>query len=1000
MGLGVRAWHRLLALLLAAASPVLLSARDAPPGFDGFIHRAWTSEDGVPDFVQALAQTPDGYVWLGTYEGLFRFDGVSFEPVAAAPGHPPGAIPVSAIAVTRRGQLWVGYAGGAGVEAMRGGRLVRMHMPDPPGEVTGIHEGQDGAIWVVGGRGRRALKRFSQGRWELIDARRGVPDTEHVASLLVARDGVVWVAMQRRLLFLQPGAARFEATPMRIAEGASMAQDARGRIWLTDQSGTRMLPDYPAGARRAADARVYPPVADIRYTALMAEPGGALWGTTYTGGIFRIPAPGAGAAAPPPVFRTEHGLTSNQAMALLRDREGSIWVASEAGLDQFRPANLVALASPPRSSPTGYLTATDRSGTTWFIARDRLYRVDREAGPVAVAGDVRGARALCADPGGGVWAGLPGRMVRLREGRAVETRRLPEGEVFGCGVDGRGQLWVARFGRGIGIAGRDGWRDVPVPGPERRRPQDVVIDRKGRPVVILDRRAVMRVEDGRTRLWTGEAIGVAGITVVHDSAGGLIIGGGTGLARWNGRGFERLSIDQHPWLRGVRGIVQTAGGTTWMVNNRGVIRIATAELDRAFRAPRTAIAHALFDEQDGFASRTQGADGLQLTQGGDGRLWVLTRQGVLRIDPARLRRNATAPLVTIRAVTADGVRHVDPVALTLPAGTNRLAVDYSGLSLAEPGRVRFRVRLVGIDRDWIDPGARRQAFYTNIGPGRYRFEVMAANNDGVWNPQPASVALTIPPTFVQTPLFALLCLIAAAALLTLLFRLRLRALARGIRAQMAERMRERERIARELHDTLLQSVQALILKLHLVAEELPKRGAPRRAIEESLDRAEEVLAEGRDRVRDLRAPAGDAQALDQTLLDIARKQGFGPEVQMSAASEGQPRRLDPIVFSEVSRLASEALFNIRKHAGARTVAIHVGWRAQSLVVGIRDDGVGIPPEILRSGQREGHFGLPSMRERAHRIGGELVVDSAPGGGTDVTLIVPAAIAYARGGNDD
>ncbi len=996
----MQAWHRLLALLLAVASPVLLAARDAPPGFDGYIHRAWTSDDGVPDFVQALAQTPDGYLWLGTYEGLFRFDGVSFEAIPAAPGHPRGAIPVSAVAVTRRGQLWVGYAGGAGVEAMRGGRLVRMHMPDPPGEVTGIHEGADGAIWVVGGRGRRALKRFAQGRWELIDARRGIPDNEHVASLMVARDGVVWVAMQTRLLFLRPGAARFEATPLRIAAGASMAQDARGRIWLADQSGTRMLADYPAGAARAADPRVYPPVADIRYTSLLAEPGGALWGTTYTGGIFRIATPGAGPVAQPPSFRTDHGLTSNQAMAVLRDREGSIWIASEAGLDQFRPANLVALASPPRSSPTGYLTATDAGGTTWFIARDRLYRVDRDAEPVAVAGDVAGARALCADPGGGVWLDRPGRMVRLREGRAVEMRQIPVNEVFGCGVDGRGQLWVARFGRGIGIASATGWRDVPVPGPERRRPQDVVIDRQGRAVIILDRRAVMRIEDGRTRLWTNDAIGVAGITVVYDSVGGLIIGGGTGLARWNGRGFDRISIDQHPWLRGVRGIVQSAGGTTWLVNNRGVIRIASAELDRAFRQPRTPIAHALFDEQDGFVSRTQGADGLQLTQGGDGRLWVLTRQGVIRIDPAKLRRNTTPPLVTIRAVTADGVRHVDPVALDLPAGTSRLAIDYSGLSMAEPGRVRFRVRLTGVDRDWTDPGARRQAFYTNLGPGRYRFEVMAANNDGVWNPVPASVALTIPPTFIQTPLFALLCLIAVAGVATLLFRLRLRALTQRIRARMAERMRERERIARELHDTLIQSVQALILRLHLVAEELPVGGDPRRSIEDALDRAEEVLAEGRDRVSELRAPAGGEGDLDQQLLDMARKLGFGSGVELSAASEGQPRRLDPIVFSEVSRIANEALFNIWKHADARAVAIHLGWRAQSLLVRIRDDGAGIPPEVLRSGKREGHFGLPSMRERAHRIGGELMIDSAPGRGTDVTLIVPAAIAYARGGEDD
>ncbi|WP_404334797.1 two-component regulator propeller domain-containing protein [Sphingomonas sp. MMS12-HWE2-04] len=978
-------------LPLCIAQPAAANAL----GSDGFTHSGWTSKDGIPGMLQALAQTPDGYLWLGTYEGLYRFDGVSFEHVPPAPGHPAGAIPVSAVFVARNGDLWVGYAGGAGAEIYRHGALVRAGMPNAPGEITEFREDADGAIWAVGGRTRRMLKRYSHGQWQAIDARWGVPDDEPVSSLFAARDGTLWLAAKTRLLYLRRGATRFEDSGRRIRDGASMAQDAAGDLWISDPSGTWMLPDYPRGQRTAHNTVFYPAAPTVRRTMILFDRAGNLWGSTYTGGVFRIPQPGRSAPDAVVRYASSDGLTSNQAVAMLRDREGNIWAATEVGLDQFRRANVVQVPLPPKTTATGYLIAADQRGNVYIASGATLYRVPPGGDPVPILAGLDEPRALCRGRGDALWLVELGSVLRLEQGRITARLPLPDaGPTTGCGEDGAGRLWLARLD--LGVLRRDGdrWQRIALPAAAGRA-QDVTIDAAGNPVLVLDRRALMRIEGSEGRLWSNAAIGVAGLTLVRGMPEGLYVAGGTGLARWNGKGFARLSIADHPWLRGIRGMVHTPRGETWMINNKGILRVTTADLDRAFADPHRPLAHDLFGEQDGLTSRTQGSDGAQMAMGGDGRLWFLTRQGVVRIDPAALVRNPTPPPVRIRALTADGVRHADPVTLTLAAGTRSLAIDYTALSLSVPSRVRFRYQLEGVDPDWTDPGTRRQAFYTNLAPGTYRFRVIAANDAGVWNRTGATLEFTVPPTFLQSRLFVLLCLAAAGLVLWLLYGLRLRAVARRMRARMAARIAERERIARELHDTLLQGVQALVLRFQLVADDIAPDQPARRALEEALDRADQVLVEGRDRVRNLRASGDDGQDLAEMLLDVVRRQAFAPTTAIQVVTTGAARPLNALVRDEVTRIANEALFNIWRHARAGRVEIEIVYRAASFGVRFRDDGVGIPADILKAGRREGHFGLTGMRERADKIEAELTIRSGPAAGSEVALLVPAAIAYAR-----
>jgi signal transduction histidine kinase len=962
---------------------VQAASAGAPGG--QFTHARWTSKDGVPSMVQALAQTPDGYIWLGTYDGLYRFDGLRFEKIDPAPGHPAGSIPVSALLVTRSGDLWVGYTGGAGMETRRNGRFVRVALPDPPDAVTRIVEGPDGAIWVVGGPERRALRRLWRGTWERIDTRFGVPDDEAVSSVFPARDGTVWLATERRVLFLRPGGARFVDSGQRIGNGASLAQDATGAIWISDPRGTWKLSDR---------ARIfYPAQGPVLRTNILFDGSGNLWGSTYTGGVFRIAAPNRPDIARVERYRRDDGLSSNQAMALLRDREDNIWIATELGLDKLSRASIERVAMPDGGATSGYVMAADDRGTVYIASGTVLYAAQPGSEPEPVLTG-SATQALCRGGDGIVWVARSGQVLRLAGGRITRTLRLPDTmPVAACTEAADGTLWLTRAEGGLIAWNGNEWRNVhPRSGPFGAR--DTIVDWNGRPVATIGREAVLLLDGGGPRMLTQAQLGVSGLTAVQGTTGGLLVAGGLGLVRWDGHRMQRLGTASFPWLRGIRGIAQTRGGDTWMITNGGIIRIATAHLEQALATPRSALPHDLFDEQDGFSSRAQNAAGRQIVEGGDGRLWFLTRQGVLRIDPTALVRNALPPPVAIQALTADGRRHADPSGITLPAGTRNLSIDFTGLSMTVPSRVRFRYLLEGVDAAWVDPGTRRQAFYTNLSPGDYRFRVIAANNDGVWNREGAVLAFTIRPTFVQTPLFAALCAIAVLAVLWALYRLRLRTLTRRMSRSMAERLDERERIARELHDTLLQGVQALILRFQLAADDIPPDRPMRRTLEEALDKADQTLAEGRDRVQSLRvADTGDN--LERSVRELVRRQGFAPSTKVHLETRGTPRPLDPLVCDDVMRIASEALFNIWRHADAGRIEIEIIFAPSAFTICFRDNGVGIPAEIVRAGGRENHFGLVGMRERAAEIGGRLSVRVVPGLGTEIGLTVPASAAYLR-----
>jgi signal transduction histidine kinase/ligand-binding sensor domain-containing protein len=983
----------LLGLAWGGQAQALDPARTIPQ----FKHTSWTAEDGAPTNIWALAQSADGYLWLGAASGLYRFDGVTFESIPRADDDYSHSQHINALLVTRSGELWAGYRRG-GVAVFRDGKLREFPLAEGAGVLT-LTEDRDGAVWAAFANTRHNLARFVGGKRQDVDPSWNLPEG-YIMDLRATRDGTLWVAIDGNLSFLPRGAKRFVRTDVAMGTGAGLTEGPDGRLWVSDSLGARPLPNVAKGETSDPGAARYVVSDSARFARILFDRDGSLWGTTFSTGAFRVARPGAAFAAGQPgsrpraeIYQAKDGLSSNKTVPVLEDREGNIWIGTSAGLDRLRTANVVVEPGIARSSRFGYMHLVDRGGAVWVADSDTLYRASPGQAPKVIRDGLDNPTALCQDREGAMWLGTVPVLTRLGGQPRTVALPIPAGAPYsGCVADDRGDLWVALFMAGYGRLDAKGqWTVFPPLTPDGVYTA-IEIDRQDR-VLLPTARALTRVApDGAVQtLRPSPKLAVGGLRSIYQGPKDFLIGCEFGLLRLTGDRFQALQVARFPWAKGVQGVVQTPSGETWILGALGVVQMRTEDLARAFDDPTRPLNYRVFDLKDGLPGPPQQNGVKDVVLGGDGRIWFLTLEGVAWIDPAHIARNTLAPPVSIRTLTIDGRTYRDPRDLTLPKGASKLQIDYTALSLGIPERVRFRYRLEGVDRDWVEVGGRRQAFYTNLKPGRYRFQVLAANNDGVWNDKGATLAFQIPPTFFQTLLFRALCVLMLIGLLWGLYALRLRQMSDRIHGRLQVRMAERERIARELHDTLLQGIQGLMLRLQSVVEQIPADLPARQALEGALDRADDVIVEGRDRVKSLRADkAGD---LHDILAGLVERLGLEPAIKVRMVVEGTPRRLHPLVCEAIEQIVSEALFNAQRHAQARTVEIDVGYGRGALNVRLRDDGVGLDQAVLDSGGREGHFGLTGMGERARKIQAEFEIRSRPGAGAEIELTVPGGVAY-------
>jgi len=336
----------------------------------------------------------------------------------------------------------------------------------------------------------------------------------------------------------------------------------------------------------------------------------------------------------------------------------------------------------------------------------------------------------------------------------------------------------------------------------------------------------------------------------------------------------------------------------------------------------------------------------------------------------------------------------------LPALTREVEFDYAALSLVSPEKVRFRYALWGADKDWHEVGARREAYYMGLRPGHYRFQVIACNNDGVWNKQGDMLDFSVAPAYYQTNWFRTLCAIAFSALLWAAYQFRVRQLRHQFEMTLDARVSERTRIARELHDTLLQSFQALLPLFQAAIYKLPEGAVDsRKTLEAAVDQASQAIGEGRDAVQGLRMSTVEQNDLAVAIRTVGEELAAAEKEQTATAFEvlveGTPRSLHPILRDEVYRLAVEALRNAFRHAAAQSVEVEIRYDEKFFRIRVRDNGKGIRAEVLGGEGREGHYGLTGMRERAKLVGGKLTIWTEVDNGTEIELIIPASRAYEK-----
>lgn len=990
-------WRSRTLLLALAMLPLLAGAAEARR-FAHYVHQRWIGSE-APLPVLAMAQGRDGFIWLATGDGLFRFDGLRFEPIKVDAGTARHDLP-STVLVKRNGEVWTSFENSRRFAVYRGGALRMLDGPPSPHRVIEMVEGRGGEIWALTANYDAEVLRYRDGKWQTFGAADGLPKSNST-NMLVGDDGTLWVACSSAVARLAPEATRFDLvadTPR-----GALSKDPQGRIWLSDESGTHPLTG-PGGRGAPSTLRSPYPTAEAQVQgAPLFDREGNLWLATRYHGVKRLPARDLGNEARPMAmesFSHRDGLSSDATHQLLQDREGNIWVGTEGGLDRFRPATLIAEPALGAPAAFGDKLLEGRDGSVYIGQARTVYRVRPGGVPEPILGDLIEPESLCEAPDGAIWIGLEDQIAIWADGRLRRAIERPDlaathNLIYDCAFDAAGDYWISAAGSGVHRYRHGQWQTVLPPGDQVDYfPTTMVASPQGGVVVQKGDRLVWLKGDERST--TPLDFGGAGLRVLTLYAAGdwVYAAGSFGISRFRPGHAETAWASDGAGADRINGLVRMPQGDTWLAYPRALVRLRNWDLERAFADRALPAPNLALGPGDGLNSRSHSHSQRALVRGGDGRLWIATETGTLWMDPAKLVRNAVPPSVAIRAISAQGRLYRDPVSLKLPVGASNLEIDFAVLSFAEPGRIRARYRLEGFDKDWVDPGMRRQAFYTNLPPGSYRFRVIAANNDGVWNRNGATVAFEIPARFVQSIWFLLLCCGLIVAALWLLYRLRVAQIAARIRNRLEERIAERERIARELHDTLLQGVQGLILRFQAVADRLSLEPRPKCQLESALAQAEQVVVEARNRVRDLREPVV-VDDLCASVEALVAATPFEQPLPVRVLVEGRPRPLHPLVAGEVLRIVREALLNIAYHAHATWAEIAIGFEARHLAIRIRDNGVGIPADILVRGRKEGHFGLVGMRERAEKIGGALSISSGAGGGSDVTLALPAALAFAR-----
>jgi signal transduction histidine kinase/ligand-binding sensor domain-containing protein len=969
----VRCW---LAAIVCGAAPGAW-ALDPQRSLTQYSRTVWTQADGLPqDTIRAITQTADGYLWLGTEEGLARFDGYEFTTFDKRDGDLPSNY-VTALAATADGALWIGTA--AGLTEYRDKRFRTFTTRDglPDNAITGLYADHAGALWIVAGVG---LSRFENGRF-----------TNYAPGPLTAVRAVV--------------------------------EDGRHQLWVGGLSGV---------SRFSAEG-LTPVIGEAQLagrfvTCMTAGADGAVW-IGSSGGVLAISPEGVVRS-----YRTAEGLPDPMVRALWCDRSGFIWAGTNRGVARFNGHRFtVALAE------TGVVSvrsiAGDREGNLWVGDNSGLSRLRDEV--FTVYGRSEGwpsviPTTVLQDHAGRLWVGFHESGLMLASGgeRRVYTSRdgLPDNQVYSIRETRSGDLLIGTR-NGLAVMHGDSFR---VYRPEDRLRRfnvyDALEDGAGR-IWLATPAGLERSDGGRFAIvQPGEPVPNGLLVTLCLGQDGAVWAGTSGKGLWRVRGEERRHFTTADGLSNgaVRSIYQDPDGTLWigtfggglnsfrdgrfvrytekdgllsdnvvkiiddgaslwLATTRGICRVWRSQLREFAAGRRKTLEPVNYGVADGLRS-AQCAPEYPASAGGvrlrEGAIWFPTARGMAVYDPRAVPHTRIAPVVHVVDITAGGA----PVDLSRPArlapGADRLQVRYTALHFSAPEQVAYSYRLEGLDRDWVRAGSRRMINYNSLPHGSYRFVVRAQIPNAPAGE--ASYAFVLLPHYYETAWFRVLAVALLGGLVWLGFRVRVR----QIGSRFALVLEERARLAREIHDTLAQGFVGISSQLDAVAMSMPEDDSPARQYLQMARRmARHSLTEARRSMMDLRASVLEDRDLAAALDAGARAWTAGQPVEVSVEAIGDRRPIPQEMEQQLLRIAQEAVANVMKHANASRIGIKLEREPKSLRLRIVDNGRGFE-ERDAFAAHGGHFGLIGMRERAERLGGELRLASRPGEGTDVEVSVP------------
>jgi ligand-binding sensor domain-containing protein/signal transduction histidine kinase len=1019
-----------LAVFLLAVFVFSASAVDPNRMASQYIRDRWGLAQGFAGgSVTAIAQTPDGYLWIGSERGLFRFDGLTFRafPMAIPSALPIG--PVEGLTTDAQGNLWV-VLQSTKVLRYRDGKF-ELGRDEVEAGITSATTTNDGAV-VFASLALGPLT-YNSGKFQILSAQNGPTNyasssspvndelttrrswatgiTAHrlaepnsaIVSMVETNDGRVWLGtLDKGLFFFKEGIIASVTSPFKNEKINCLLPGDNGGLWIGTDAGLLHWNGSSVSAAEVPVALAHQPI-----LALNRDRDSNIWIGTRNG-VFRFNSQGVF-----PIDAAEPAQPAASTSAIFQDREGNIWLGTSHGLERLRDSPFVSYSiSKTGAAESNGPVYADAQGRTWFAPlAGGLYWL--KAGQIgSISNDGLNNDVIYSITGGPneIWVGRQqGGLTQLllNNAAAITTKTfttrdgLAQNNVYSVFESRDGSVWAGTLNGGLSRFKEGKFTTFTSADGLPSNTVSAIEESSDGTMWFATPSGLTSFSEGKWQTYAtqnGANSGEANC-LLEGSRHNLWIGSANGIS-YLASGRVQVPQNLPDSLRDpIFGIAEDKNGWLWISTSNRVLRVNSQKLLAGSLAPTDL-------RQFGLDDGLSGVEGVKrqksVVTDPLGRIWFSMNRGLSVVDPARLMSAPPPVAITIDSVMADGA----PVDLTtqvrIPSSRHRLTFAFSGLSLSVPERVRYRYLLDGFDKNWSEPATARDAIYTNLSPGSYTFRVIASSSEGLWSDAGTALPVEIVPQFYQTKWFFMLAALLAGVIVWLVYQRHLQQVTARIDLQYKERLSERTRIARELHDTLLQSFQGLMLHFQGARNLLPTD--PVRAgqrLDSALAGAEQAIVEGRNAIHDIRSTALVNEDLAQAMTALGRELSASdtgaPAAALNVVEEGAARHLDPVVRDEIYRIVREALRNAFTHANARNIEAEIAYGEKLLRVRIRDDGAGIDPQVLASGDRAGHWGLPGMRERAQQIGGHLDVWSELGAGTEVELTVPASAAYKSAG---